>query len=372
MNELAERLSHLLHGLQGQYPALTRVAFAHLDRDTMMLTTYAHRTFGDTPFEHYAQPLENIPSLEAVAADDTMRIIDDLHDLADSPSVHTQRLIEAGYRSSLTLPVREDGQLLGFVFFDATEPGYFTSQVARHLGVYGEVVGLFVSGQLRAVHTLRGVVQTALGFSRFRDQETGAHLDRMCRFARIIAGELAGEHGLSEERVEYIRRFATLHDVGKVAIPDDVLLKEGKLTEEERAIMRLHVEHGVALVDEMVANFGLHTLPHVEVLRNIVAYHHEAIDGSGYPEGLAGDAIPIEARITSVADVFDALTSRRPYKPAWSNEEAFGYLRDEAHRFDLKCTEALAAHVEEVERIQAEFPDMDVEAGEEPGAAPEG
>jgi HD-GYP domain-containing protein (c-di-GMP phosphodiesterase class II) len=178
----------------------------------------------------------------------------------------------------------------------------------------------------------------------------------MAYYARLIARQLASRHGLSDEYVEKIFLFAPLHDVGKIGLPDSVLHKPGRLTPEEFELVKTHTIRGREIVDALVANFGLAGLEDVDALRNIAAYHHEALNGSGYPAGLADGAIPLEARIIAVADVFDALTSCRPYKRAWSNEEAFAALRDLAGvKLDRECVAALVSCRAEVEEIQRQF-----------------
>jgi HD-GYP domain-containing protein (c-di-GMP phosphodiesterase class II) len=150
--------------------------------------------------------------------------------------------------------------------------------------------------------------------------------------------------------------YSPLHDIGKIAIPDRILFKPGQLDADEHAIMRTHARKGREIIDEILANFGLHGVQQANILRNIAEYHHEAVNGHGYPAGLAGTAIPLEARIVAVADVFDALTSRRPYKDAWSNDEAVAMLRRMAgEQLDGECVEALVANRAEVEAIQAQF-----------------
>ena len=122
--------------------------------------------------------------------------------------------------------------------------------------------------------------------------------------------------------------------------------------------MRAHSLKGLEMIDHIVANFGLRHVGDVDVLRNIAQYHHEAIDGTGYPKGLKGGEIPIEARIIAVADVFDALTSRRSYKTPWTNEEAFAMLRRLAlSTLDADCVEALIRRRGQVEMVQARFAD---------------
>jgi len=192
--------------------------------------------------------------------------------------------------------------------------------------------------------------------SSARDSETATHLARMARYAHLIASRLAAKYDFSDEFVEFLFEFCPLHDVGKVAVPDSILLKPGKLTDQEMDVMRTHVARGVQIVELMMRDFGLHSMPHFDMLRNIVAFHHEAMDGSGYPYNRRGDEIPLEARIAAVADVFDALTSTRPYKTAWSNEEALDLLRREAGgKFDPHCVEVLLESVDAILEIQSQF-----------------
>ncbi|MBI4984542.1 MAG: HD domain-containing protein, partial [Rhodocyclales bacterium] len=156
--------------------------------------------------------------------------------------------------------------------------------------------------------------------------------------------------------VEHIFLFAPLHDIGKIAIPDDIMLKNGKLTADEFDVMKTHTTKGFDIIESMLDNFHLDGTSHSGVLRNIALYHHEAMNGEGYPSGRSGEEIPIEARIAGVADVFDALTSRRPYKRDWSVDEAYQFLIENADsRFDRDCVAALVKNRAEVERIQAQF-----------------
>jgi HD-GYP domain-containing protein (c-di-GMP phosphodiesterase class II) len=156
--------------------------------------------------------------------------------------------------------------------------------------------------------------------------------------------------------------FSPLHDIGKIAIPDHILLKPGRLTEDELRVMRTHPLRGQEIIMNLISNFGLENVEHLDMLRNIAMYHHEAVNGRGYPEGKAGADIPLEARIVAVADVFDALTSHRPYKDAWTNEQAFATLRQWAgHQLDRDCVEALLSQQEAVETIQRQIGEITYE-----------
>jgi two-component system response regulator RpfG len=164
-----------------------------------------------------------------------------------------------------------------------------------------------------------------------RDTGTSAYLERMARIAGLIAEGM----GLSEDQVRVIELAAPLHDIGKIAIPDTLLMKPGPLDAEERLRMQTHPRIGYELLQDSHNRF-------IQAGATIALYHHERFDGSGYPEGLAGDAIPVEARVVTTADVFDALISPRPYKQAWTIDAALDYLRQQSGKlFDPACVDAL-------------------------------
>lgn len=180
-----------------------------------------------------------------------------------------------------------------------------------------------------------------------RDPETGKHIERMAFYAQIIATKL----GLGPEIEERIFLAAPMHDIGKVAIPDHILLKPGKLTPEEFDIMKTHAARGADFLQGS-------ELPLLQMAHDIALGHHEKYDGSGYPAGLAGDAIPMAARIVAVADVFDALTSSRPYKPAWEIDRALDFMRAQrGMHFDPQVLDAFLDSLEQVLDIQRRLRD---------------
>ena len=174
------------------------------------------------------------------------------------------------------------------------------------------------------------VLQRLAIAAEFRDDDTHQHTERVGRTAARIARRL----GLSREDTELIRRAAPLHDIGKVGIPDALLLKRGKLTADEYLAMQKHTEIGGKIL-------ARGSFPVVHVARTIALTHHERWDGTGYPNGLPGESIPLVGRITAVADVFDALTHARPYKPAWTIRAAIAEIEEGAGgQFDPKVVEA--------------------------------
>lgn len=184
-----------------------------------------------------------------------------------------------------------------------------------------------------------------------RDPETGQHLLRMANYSRLIAAEL----GLSPDEQEIILDAAPMHDIGKVATPDAVLLKPGKLTESEFLVMKQHAENGYTILSDSESRL-------IAVAATMALTHHEKFDGSGYPKGLKGEDIPLYGRIVAVADVFDALTSPRPYKRAWTLEEASQFLKENSgSHFDPQCVEAFFNVWDAVLAIHARYQDVPVE-----------
>ena len=181
----------------------------------------------------------------------------------------------------------------------------------------------------------------------YRDQETGNHIVRMAKYARLIAEELK----LTAMECDEIEAAAPMHDIGKIGIPDQVLLKPGRHTDEEQAIMRRHPLIGHEILADSPSRY-------LQMGAVIALGHHEKFDGSGYPQGLAGEAIPLPARIVAVADVFDALMSPRPYKSAWTFQEALDYLRAESGRhFDPACVRAFERRIDAVAAITRDLGD---------------
>lgn len=183
--------------------------------------------------------------------------------------------------------------------------------------------------------------------AEFRDPETGAHILRMAHYSQLIAANL----GMSQEFQSMLLHAAPMHDVGKLGTPDQILLKPGKLTPDEFEIMKAHTTIGYEILKDSAA-------PALRMAAVIALSHHEKFDGSGYPGALAGEAIPIEGRVVAVADVFDALTSERPYKKAWELSEAVAWLqRGAGQHFDPRCVDAFLRDWQSVLAIRERFRD---------------
>jgi two-component system response regulator RpfG len=184
----------------------------------------------------------------------------------------------------------------------------------------------------------------------YRDEETGNHVIRMAKYAREIAEEL----GLTQTECDDIEYAAPMHDIGKIGIPDGVLLKPGKLNANEWEIMQSHTTIGYEILSNSQSKY-------MQMGAVIALYHHERFDGKGYPNGLRGNDIPLIARIVTVADIYDALVSVRPYKDAWPAQEAIDYLKAQAGtQLDPQCVAAFCQRIPQIMQIQHDYADDDM------------
>lgn len=189
------------------------------------------------------------------------------------------------------------------------------------------------------------IIQCLGRAAEYRDNETGLHVIRMSHYSRLLA--LAA--GFSTSQADLLFHAAPMHDIGKIGTPDHVLLKPGKLDQDEWALMQKHVLMGAEILGE-------HDSPLLQMARTIALYHHEKFDGSGYPHRIAGEAIPIEARIVAIADVFDALTSIRPYKKAWEVQAAVDLLQSEKGKhFDPELVDLFIAQLPAMVEIKEKY-----------------
>lgn len=205
-------------------------------------------------------------------------------------------------------------------------------------------------------------IYSLASLAEMRDPETGSHIRRTQTYVRILAESARDSTRyagvLDDAMIERLYRSAPLHDVGKVAISDTILLKPGPLTEEEREIIKSHTVVGRDTLLAAVRAYGKEPTDFLQTAIEIAYSHHERWDGTGYPEGLAGEAIPLSARIMSIADVYDALVSRRVYKPAVPHAQAVRILREEkGKQFDPELIEAFLRAEQSFHAVLLEFPD---------------
>ena len=254
---------------------------------------------------------------------------------AMSSTEDEQRGLETGAVDYITKPI---------------SPPIVKARVRTHLALYDqarELEHMVRQRTFELLNTRQQIIRRLGRAAEFKDNETGNHVLRMSHYARLIA--LA--HGLGEEAANIIFNTAPMHDIGKIGIPDAILLKPGKLDAAEWEVMYQHPIMGAEII-------GKHDNELLETARIIALTHHEKWDGSGYPKGLKGEAIPLEGRIVAIADVFDALISVRPYKAAVPLETALQYFDEQAGRhFDPSLLVAFKKALPEILRIKEIYAD---------------
>ena len=192
--------------------------------------------------------------------------------------------------------------------------------------------------RLLRLHSQDLLIFSMAKLADYRSKETGYHLERIQHFTEVLARQYMHDHGgINVQFITLLHTLSSLHDIGKVAIPDAILNKPGKLTEQEFERIKEHAQIGGKMLDEIYASTGSEQ---IRMARDLVLYHHERFDGTGYPEGLSGQNIPLSARIIALADVYDALTSARCYKPAFSFEKSESIIVSEkGYHFDPQVVE---------------------------------
>lgn len=239
-----------------------------------------------------------------------------------------------------------------------------------HLANYAEVLEQQVALRTKELQESREqIIHCLARAAEFRDNETGQHVIRVGMYSRIIAEEL----GYPEDQAHNLELAAQLHDVGKIGIPDAILLNPKRLTRGEFEVMQGHCSIGKTIIDPLTLSehnvYKQHTQmgagimeeadsPLLILASTIAQTHHEKFNGTGYPLGLKGDEIPLEGRIVAVADVYDALSSSRPYKPAFSQEECLEIiLRDRGEHFDPACVDAFFSRISDILEVAEKYAD---------------
>lgn len=219
------------------------------------------------------------------------------------------------------------------------------------------IIALMLGGALVAEHPVNASLRLAAELAKLRDVETGRHMRHVACYARIAASGF-NDPEITPAWIEALELCVQAHDIGKIGISDDILLKAGQLTRGEVFVVQGHATAGAAVVEGLIVDLALEDWPYVAMLRAVVRSHHERYDGSGYPDRLRGRAIPFPARLTAVADVFDALVTGRPYKRAWSPQEAMGHLsRHSGSQFDEMCVRAFLDRADEIVSAHRLFQD---------------
>ena len=255
-------------------------------------------------------------------------------------------------KAVLALPLKDrEGKVIGvFQVLNKKEGGVFDDDDEGYLRLLATIAATAIENaqlyeSLRKSH-LETIYRLGM-VAEYRDQEdTAKHLRHISKYSAAVARAV----GLSEDQAEDLRYASPLHDIGKVAVPDAILRKPGKLTPEEYEEMKRHPEYGAKVLENAESRL-------LKLAYRISIAHHERWDGSGYPKGLKGDAIPVEAQIVSVVDVFDALVTKRVYKDAWALEETVKYISDQSGRqFSPLAVDGFLKAFPQIQHLLAEEP----------------
>lgn len=307
--------------------------------------------------------------------------IDDLNLYYESHinSTNSRLLLEEGMNSSLVLPLIVNNQVRGFLMFASVEKSAFNAEHITFLeSIVGQISLSVQRGELlyeieqhtknlehlvdiRTQEIVKTQKTTIFAISRLaetRDPETGEHLERIRNYAVLMSQILKYMGNHKEITNQYLRDIydsSILHDIGKVGIPDGILLKEAFLTPDEFEIMKKHTVIGYDALRSASKDLGENSFLNMGM--DITLYHHERWDGFGYPHGLKGEDIPLSARVVSIADVYDALTSRRPYKIEYSHEKSIDIMKEEAYRFDPVLFKIFIDNSNEFNKISIKYND---------------
>jgi HD-GYP domain-containing protein (c-di-GMP phosphodiesterase class II) len=265
-------------------------------------------------------------------------------------------ILREGVQSNIVFPLIIDQSVFGFLFFSSVNKNQFNEKTKQ----IGENIAREIAGILDKTYLTKMIFsKITIAFADLvekKDTETGEHLDRMVEYSRFITQLLINhpsqEYCVTSKFVREIVNNAPVHDIGKVAIPDKILKKPGKLDASEWEIMKTHPSVGADIFSDLKKSLEIFNHGFYTVAENITRYHHEKWNGKGYPEGLTGSEIPLEARIVAIADVFDALTSKRVYKDEFNFEKAWLILEESSgEHFDPELIRLLKSKKEEFRKF---------------------
>ncbi len=333
-----------------------RVAVAFTDGDGGIVAESAATALAEVHLEPGFHEKLADTSLGDVAQSGRARVINDLE--AHYRDVHqsegTELILAEGIRSSITVPLVVRDQCLGFLFVSSTQRSAYTSEHAARATKVTNLLRQNIVFHYLVQQTVAATSNAFVDLMEHKDNETSLHITRMSRYSHAVARQLSSiDPRVTPTMVREILWFAPLHDIGKIGVPDAILLKPGPLTPDERATIEQHVDIGVRVIDRMEDELTrVLDVPLMSTALDIIRGHHEWLDGSGYPSGLAGEDIPIAGRITAIADVFDALTSRRPYKDPMPIDEALAVIEaGVGTQFDPAVHRALVDSMDEIRNI---------------------
>ena len=356
--ELYENFNFFLNNLENIFKLEDKII---LENELDDILCYIHQSFGAfIPFRSLTVEYENMHGVHIEKKVMGSNRVEQ-HEHADHSLIKYDTVTCVGPRIALPIVVEQNN--FGTLFFDFEDISDIEESHVSFIRLLKEKVAFaFYKGFF--FKNLVSIVTNGLSeMTEARDPETGNHLKRMSRYSQIIAQELHDRKTFSNEIdkqfVENILICAPMHDIGKASIPDSVLLKPGKLTDEEYKLMKTHATIGYDVLSHIDEDFRKFNINYFKMAANIAHGHQEKFDGSGYPRMVSGEEIPLSARICALADVFDALTSKRPYKEAFSLEKSYGIIEEsKGKHFDPEIVDAFFAVRENVELVYEQYKEV--------------
>lgn len=302
----------------------------------------------------------NDTSLIKVVNNGMPRVVND-YDIfiKNKKAVYNNIIIDAGIKSSITLPLITNGKTVGIIFFSSLYKNIYKPEHVKFLETLSSSIALSFNKNIFIDELLYSTLIALVKMAEARDEDTGEHLDRIKAYS-LKTAECLLEDGIYEDEITIsflkdIERFSPMHDIGKVGVRDGILLKQGKLNFEEFEIMKKHAIYGGEILRAAESNINKQNQSMFKMGIEIAEGHHEKWDGSGYPNKQSGNNIPLSARIVAVGDVFDALTSKRPYKQPLSFDESFNIIvQERGIHFDPNIVDCFVRHKNEIYKLYSE------------------
>lgn len=301
-------------------------------------------------------------SLGDVVKNESARIINDLVEYTkNSTALYNKIIVNAGIRASVTLPLKVNNMPIGIIFFSSTRKNVYNEEHVNFLKTISNSIAISFNQNIFIDELLYSSILALAKMAESRDEDTGEHLERMKSYAVFLTKCLDKENLFSDiitsAFIKDIERFSPMHDIGKVGIKDGILLKPGKLTGFEFEEIKKHAIYGAEILRTADSNIiEKYNRSVFKIGIDIAESHHERWDGTGYPYGKRGEDIPLSARIAALADVFDALTSKRPYKTAFTFEESLNIiLKGRGSQFDPVITDVFFKYKDDLYRLCRSF-----------------
>lgn len=338
---LAEVLEDLFMAIEKEL-GIDRIGVAFIDYNNKeIIAEYSYANYDNILLTSDFKVSFNETSLTSLINNPSTIISNNLNkNIKNNPnSKSINLLLKEGIQSNIVFPLLIDNDVYGFLFLSSKNKNHFNKKIAD----LGENISYDISGLINKTYLTKTIFsKITIAFADLveeKDNETGEHLDRMIAYSKFITQLLIDNpnknYNANNKFLREIIDYAGIHDIGKVGIPDKILKKPGKLNDEEWEIMKTHPNIGADIFSDLKRSLEIFNQDFYKIAENIARYHHEKWDGSGYPKGLSKEKIPLEARIVSIADVFDALTSERVYKKAFSFEKSMSILKkDSGKHFD--------------------------------------